>query len=137
MPPQRTRLVVGGTAADVGAFLGLSIDSYQDPRSGLVYHASATDAVVPAALQDVVLGVTGLSRFLPVSAIDPADAPPPPARGLKPADLAKAYDFQSLWDQGIDGTGTTVAILQFGVDTDEAWPSSTRPSGSTVPNRCG
>ena len=119
MPPQRTRLVVGGTAADVGSFLGLSIDSYQDPRTGVVYHASASDAVVPPALQDVVLGVTGLSRYLPVSAIDAADAPPPPARGLKPADLAKAYDFQSLWDQGIDGTGTTVAILQFGVDTDE------------------
>ena len=29
------------------------------------------------------------------------------------------YGFQSLWDQGIDGTGTTVAILQFGIDTDE------------------
>jgi subtilase family serine protease len=119
MPPQRTRLVVGGTAADLGSFLGLSIDTYQDPRTGVVYHASATDAVVPPALQDVVLGVTGLSRYLPVSAIDPADAPPPPARGLKPADLAKAYGYQSLWDQGIDGTGTTVAILQFGVDTDE------------------
>ncbi len=119
MPPQRTRLVVSGTAADVGSFLGLSVDTYQDPRTGITYHASATDAVVPAALRDVVLGVTGLSRYLPVSGIDPADAPPPPARGLTPADLARAYGFQSLWDKGIDGTGTTVALLQFGVDTDE------------------
>jgi len=119
MPPQRTRLVVSGTAADVGSFLGISVDTYQDPRTGHVYHASATEAVVPQTLRDVILGVTGLSRYLPVSAIAPADAPPPPARGLKPADLAKAYGFQSLWDQGIDGTGTTVAILQFGIDTDE------------------
>ena len=119
MPAQRTRLVVGGDVAAAGMFLGLAIDSYQDPRTGIVYHASATDPVVPATLQDVVLGITGLSRYLPVSAIDPADAPPPPTRGLKPADLAAAYDFQSLWDQGIDGTGTSIAILQFGVDTDE------------------
>ncbi len=119
MPAQRTRLVVGGSVAAMDAFLGTSIGTYQDSRTGVVYHASEADPVVPAALRDVVVGVTGLSRFLPVSAIDPADAPPPPARGLKPIDLAKAYDFQSLWDQGIDGTGTTVAILQFGVDTDE------------------
>lgn|GEM_PF-1164430 len=118
MPPQRSRLVVGGSVAAVGAFLGLAIESYQDPRTGIVYHATTGEATVPAALADVVVGVTGLSRYLPVSAIDPADAPPPPARGLKPADLAKAYGFQSLWDQGIDGTGTTVAILQFGIDTD-------------------
>jgi kumamolisin len=119
MPAQRTRLVIGGSVAAMDAFLGTSIDTYQDPRTGVVYHAAEADPVVPAVLRDVVVGVTGLSRFLPVSAIDPADAPPPPARGLKPIDLAKAYDFQSLWDQGIDGTGTTVAILQFGVDTDE------------------
>ncbi len=119
MPPQRTRLVVSGTAAAMGAFLGLTIDSFQDPRTGLTYHASTSEPVVPANLRDVVVGVTGLSRYLPVSGIDPAAAPPPPGRGLKPVDLARAYDFQTLWDQGIDGTGTSIAVLQFGIDTDE------------------
>ncbi len=119
VPPQRTRVVAAGTAAVVGAFLGVAIETLQDGRTGIVYHAAATDPVVPAALTGIVSGVTGLSRWLPSSAIAPEDAPPPPARGLKPADLALAYDYQSLWDQGIDGAGTAVGIIQFGVDTDE------------------
>ena len=119
MPPQRTRLVVGGSVADMGTFLGLTIDTYQDPRTGVVYHASATDPAVPAAAPG-----RGHRRDravpLPARVGDRSRRrPAAPARGLKPIDLAKAYDFQSLWDQGIDGTGTTVAILQFGVDTDE------------------
>jgi kumamolisin len=119
MPPQRTRLSVSGAAAAVGAFLGVTIERFQDPDSGLTYHATTGSPAVPSGLADAVIAVTGLSPWLPVSAIDPADAPPVPTRGLAPADLARAYDFQSLWDQGIDGTGTTVGILQFGVDTDE------------------
>jgi kumamolisin len=119
MPPQRTRLSVNGAAGDVGSFLGVTIERWQDARSGVTYHATSSTPAVPATLADSVIAVTGLSPELPVSAIDPADAPPVPARGLAPADLALAYDFRSLWDQGIDGTGTTVGILQFGVDTDE------------------
>lgn len=119
MPPQRTRLSVSGAAAAVGAFLGVTIERFQDPGSGLTYHATTGSPAVPSDLADTVIAVTGLSPWLPVSAIDPADAPPVPTRGLAPADLALAYDFQSLWDQGIDGTGTTVGILQFGIDTDE------------------
>jgi kumamolisin len=119
MPPQRTRLSVTGEAAAVGAFLGVVIERWQDPRTGVTYHASGADPAVPATLAGVVSGVSGLSPWLPAAAIDPADAPPPPARGLKPADLALAYDYQSLWDEGFDGTGVNVGILQFGVDTDE------------------
>jgi subtilase family serine protease len=118
MPVQRTRIAAAGPAAAVSEFLGAAIETWQDPGTGVTYDAAATAPIVPAAVADVVLAVTGLSRWLPVSAVDPGDAPPPPARGLKPADLALAYDYQSLWDQGIDGTGTTVGILQFGLDTD-------------------
>ncbi|MEZ4595907.1 MAG: protease pro-enzyme activation domain-containing protein [Chloroflexota bacterium] len=119
MPPQRTRLSVRGSAAAVGRFLGVAIERWQHPGSEGTYAATSGSPVVPASLQDAVIAVNGLSPWLPVSAIDPADAPPVPARGLTPADLALAYDFQSLWDQGIDGTGVNVGILQFGVDTDE------------------
>ena len=119
VPPQRTRVSVTGPAATVGAFLGVPIERWQDPRSGAVYHAAAGDPVVPSSIAGPVTAVSGLSPWIPVPAIDPSDAPPPPARGLKPADLALAYDFQSLWDAGIDGSGVSVGILQFGVDTDE------------------
>jgi kumamolisin len=119
VPPQRSRMSVTGTAAAASAFLRVTIERWQDPGSGLTYHATSGSPVVPPALADAVLAVEGLSPGLPASAIDPADAPPIPGRGLAPADLALAYDFRSLWDQGIDGTGTTVGILQFGIDTDE------------------
>ncbi len=119
MPPQRTRLSVSGTAAAVGGFLGVPIERWQDPRSGMTYPATSVSPAVPQALVGVVSAVSGLSPWLPMSHIDPADAPPIPARGLTPQDLARAYDYESLWAQGIDGTGTSVGILQFGLDTDE------------------
>lgn len=119
MPPQRTRLSVTGAAAAVGGFLGVPIELWQDPRSGMTYHATSTPPEVPAALAGVVSAVSGLSPWLTISHISPQDAPAIPARGLTPQDLALAYDYRSLWDRGIDGTGTSVGILQFGLDTDE------------------
>lgn len=119
MRPQRTRLSVTGPAAAVGAFLGVSIERWQDPRSGMTYPATTTPPAVPAALAGVVSAVSGLSPWLPISYVDPADAPPIPERGLTPQDLARAYDYESLWAEGIDGTGTSVGILQLGLDTDE------------------
>jgi len=119
MPIQRTRLSVAGSASTVGEFLGVPIELWQDPRSGMTYHATSTSPEVPAALTGVVSAVTGLSPWLTISHISPEDAPAIPERGLAPGDLALAYDYQSLWDQGIDGTGTSVGILQFGLDTDE------------------
>ncbi len=117
--PQRSRMSVSGPAAAANAFLGVTIERWQDPESGLTYHGTSDSPTVPAELSNAIVAVDGLSPVLPLSAVDPADAPPVPARGLAPADLARAYDFASLWDQGIDGTGTTVGILQFGIDTDE------------------
>lgn len=116
MPAQRTRLSVTGPGAAVSAFLRVPIERWQDPRSGLVYHATSQTPAVPAALSGVVSAVSGLSPWLPVSH---AAAPELPARGLTPQDLARAYDYESMWAEGIDGTGTSVGILQFGLDTDE------------------
>lgn len=119
MPAQRTRLSVTGPASTVGSFLGVPIERWQDPRSGMTYHATSGSPAVPAALSGVVSAVTGLDPWLPISYATPADVPALPARGLTPQDLALAYDYQTLWDEGIDGTGTSVGIIQFGLDTDE------------------
>jgi subtilase family serine protease len=117
--PQRTSVQAIGSVAQVAALLGVTIEQLRDPRTGSTYLAASTPAMVPLDLTDAVVAVTGLERRLPVSAIDPADAPDPPLRGLKPLDLARAYDFESLWEAGITGEGQDVAIIQFGVDTDE------------------
>jgi kumamolisin len=84
-----------------------------------VYYAVSGTPSVPAGFVNLLTGVTGLDRHLPVGAIDPSAAEPPPDRGLKPSDLARAYGFEPLWQSGVTGDGATVAIIQFGVDTDE------------------
>ncbi len=48
-----------------------------------------------------------------------ADASDLPKRGLTPQDLATAYGHQAVWDQGITGAGTEIAILQYGTETDD------------------
>jgi subtilase family serine protease len=114
--PQRSRLVVRGSAAQLGAMLGVVIEQRRE-ASGVTHLAAAAQPVVPADLASVVSAVTGLDPDLPVSAAK-TQSVDPPARGLKPMDLALAYDFKSLWDAGITGAGQNVAIIQFGVDTD-------------------
>lgn len=115
--PQRTSLVVSGTVAAMGSALGLELAVVRDPVTGHEFVASATPPVVPIALSGSVAGILGLDPRLPVSVQSAADGPP--SRGLAPRDLAVAYDFAQLWDQGFTGGGQDVAILQFGVDTDE------------------
>lgn len=117
--PQRTSLRVQGTVADLQRVLGVELMRLTDPRTGEGYIASTSQPVVPASLVGAVTGILGLEPRLPVSAIDAANAPAPPTRGLAPRDLAVAYDFAPLWEAGVTGDGQNVAILQFGLDTDE------------------
>lgn len=117
--PQRSSLRVQGTVADLQRVLGVELQQLTDPRTGQGYIATITPPIVPPSLAGAVAGILGLEPRLPVSAIDPANAPAPPTRGLAPRDLAVAYDFAPLWDAGVTGDGQNVAILQFGLDTDE------------------
>jgi len=117
--PQRTSLRVRGSVADLQRVLGLELQQLTDPSTGASYIASVAAPVVPPSLASAVAGILGLEPRLPMSAVAPVDAPAPPTRGLTPQDLARAYDFLPLWEAGITGAGQDVAILQFGVDTDE------------------
>lgn len=116
--PQRTSLKVSGTVATVDAVLGLDLQLLRDPAGGGAYIAAVAPPVVPATLADSVAGILGVDPLLPVSVQNTA-ADGPPSRGLAPRDLAIAYNFAPLWDQGFTGDGQNIAILQFGVDTDE------------------
>jgi kumamolisin len=116
--PQRTSLKVSGTVAAVGAALGLDLQLVRDPASGRETIASVVPPVVPAGLAGSVAGILGLDPRLPVSVQNTA-ADGPPSRGLAPRDLAIAYNYAPLWEQGFTGDGQNIAILQFGVDTDE------------------
>lgn len=114
---QRTSLKVSGTVAALEAVLGLDLQLLRDPAGGREYIAAMTPPVVPATLAGSVAGILGLDPRPPVSVQNSA-ADGPPSRGLAPRDLAVAYNFAPLWEQGFTGDGQSIAILQFGRDTD-------------------
>lgn len=111
--PQRTLLGVRGSVAAVSAWLGVPLGTIVAPEDGSSRVVAGAPLVVPAGVADVVTGITGLDRYLPVAA-----QPAPPTRGLKPADLGRAYGLDALRAAGFDGSGVNVAIVQFGRDTD-------------------
>ena len=131
--PQRSRLVVRGSAAQLGTLLSVTIQQRRD-AAGTAYLAAASAPIVPADLVSLVGAVTGLEPELPVSAARKTQVADPPARGLKPMDLALAYDFKPLWDAGITGTGQNVAIIQYGVDTDDDLAAYDTTFGIKAPN---
>jgi kumamolisin len=115
--PQRTTMRVRGRVDAVGRLLGVGIERLAS-TDGSRFLAADREPVVPAALREAVTGVTGLGRSLPVS-LQASAVPALPSRGLRPVDLARAYGLEDLYAQGLRGEGTSVAILQFGRDTDE------------------
>lgn len=114
--PQRMLMRVRGTAAEIAGLFDVSLDLLEAP-DGTRFVAADRVPTIPAELVSAVTGVTGLERSLPVSFAQVAAALP--SRGLRPVDLALAYGADALHARGLRGEGTTVAILQFGLDTDE------------------
>ena len=103
---QRTALEVRGRVREANRFLGIVLHDFLSP-DGQPYRAPLGPIVVPADMRRVVAGITG---FAPAAIARPAV---PPARGLQPADAAKAYDIEPLWKDGLRGQGQTVAIVSF------------------------
>jgi kumamolisin len=115
--PQRTTMRVRGRADEVGRLFDVRVERLAS-AGGPAYLAADREPVVPVVLAETVTGVTGLGRSRPVSLQAPA-VPALPSRGLRPVDLARAYGLDDLYAQGLRGEGASVAILQFGKDTDE------------------
>ena len=124
-----------GTAAQVQQAFHTSIHHYQ--VNGKDHWANATDPQIPAALASVVAGVKSLHNFTPrpashlvgafrraldtgktmkLSGPDftfPSGCTGPDCNfGIGPTDFATIYNILPLWKAGIDGTGSTIAIVQ-------------------------
>jgi len=109
-------ITFSGTAGQVNAAFRTEIHRYQ--VNGEVHFANATDPAIPAALEDVVSGIDGLSDFEPqplVRAAQPPGAGPDYTSGaahyLAPDDFATIYNVTPLYNMGIDGTGQTIAVV--------------------------
>ena len=89
--------------------------------SGHRYHVPTARPRIPAELRPYVTGVVGLSNR-PVAL--PADLP---HDALRPDDAAIAYDLAPLRQQGIDGTGESIAVVSL-----EPFPPNVSQTSSDV-----
>lgn len=106
--PQRTELVVSGPAGRVERFLRVRLGDFAT-SGGARFHAPLGHPTLPPALGTGVQGVTGLDTQPLAVALDDSA----PFNGLRPADLAAAYDITPLYNQGIRGDGETIALVSF------------------------
>ena len=137
--PGQNIVAFTGTNAQLKAAFHTELHSYK--VNGKTYFANATDPQIPTALAPVVAGFASLNNFplkplhseprsmrhdassgkwLPAVNTKLAQTPNPSFTTVQqgttyypivPYDLATIYNIKPLWDEGIDGTGQTIAIV--------------------------
>lgn len=116
----RRFVTFSGTVAQVEKTFATQMHSYK--YKGKSFVANSQEVKIPAALQSVVQGVARLSSTPQLTSpkiqgpakfnkstgqVNLSDG----SHAMSPADLAKIYNIQPLWDAGIDGTGQSIAIV--------------------------
>jgi subtilase family serine protease len=120
----RDYIAFTGTAGQVESSLKTQIHHYK--VNGETHYANAEEPSLPSELAGLVAGIHGLNDFKPKSpkhnrypAIGLAGKAPSPdfyssyypgVNVMAPGDLATIYNVTSLYSQGIDGTGQTIAV---------------------------
>jgi pseudomonalisin len=110
----RASIVFSGTAAQVESAFHTQIHTYKIGNE--IHHANASDPEIPAAFAGVVGGVVSLHDFRSEPMHNQARIPTPDFTSggsyyLAPADFATIYDLGPLYQQSINGTGQSVAIV--------------------------
>ena len=110
----RTSVRMSGTAGNVNNLFGVAIHEYE--RGGKQFFANSADPVLPRALEGLISGVKGLTNYRarPFIARKPAPKISIGINGnhfLGPDDLATIYNLHTLYNQGTDGTGQTIAVV--------------------------
>jgi subtilase family serine protease len=88
----------------------LPVSSVADP-SGIYFSAGCVRPPESHTFTDPVNGITATysgNRYGTDISSGPPNAPP---CGYQPSDIASAYNLNALFNAGLDGTGTTVAIV--------------------------
>jgi pseudomonalisin len=113
--PGRRSILFSGDVAGVQAAFHTEIRAYS--AGGETHYANATDPEIPRALAGVVHGVVALHDFRSQPAhavVRPLSRPELTAGNahfLAPADFATIYDAAPLYQNSIDGTGQSVAVV--------------------------
>jgi subtilase family serine protease len=110
-PASRRALVFRGTAAQVEAAFHTRIQKYR--VNGKLHYANESDPEIPLALASVVHGVVSLHDFhsAPQHVVAPRYTAGNGAHFLEPQDWVTIYDVGPLYNQGLDGTGQSIAVL--------------------------
>lgn len=117
IPSGRSSIVFSGTAAQVQQAFHAQIHVYD--VAGKRHYANARNPEIPAALADVVAGIASLHDFRsePLHHIlKPLAAPSPEYSNgathyIAPADFAAIYDVAALYNNSLDGTGQSIAVV--------------------------
>jgi len=111
IPLSHRAIVFSGTAAQVETTFHTAMRKYS--VRGETHFANATDLEIPEALAVAVRGVVSLHDFLstPNYVVVPAYTAGNGAHFLMPQDWDTIYDVGPLYNQGIDGTGESIAVL--------------------------
>ena len=107
----RNWVAMSGSAAQIETAFQTEIHQYQ--VDGETHFANATEPSVPAALGAIVMSIRGLNDFR----MKPLNVKPRynsqslcGGHCLAPNDLATIYDITAAYNNGIDGTGQTIAV---------------------------
>jgi uncharacterized protein (TIGR03437 family) len=110
----RNAIDLSGTVLNVMQAFGTEIRRY---RTGDERHfANGTEPSIPAELNAMVVSIRGLDdfRMQPHAVLPRVPFQPSYTSGgshyLAPADFAKIYNVQPLYDAGLDGTGQSIVV---------------------------
>ncbi len=119
----RRFVIFSGSVSQVENAFSTEMHSYTYKHNGkdLSFISNSTDMQIPAALQPVIKGVVRLHSDPRMSEVvtggkvhfnkSTGKLEIGGGHYLTPADFAKIYNLQPLYDAGIDGTGQTIAIV--------------------------
>ena len=112
----RNWVAFSGSAAQVTKAFGTEIHFYD--VDGETHFANSSAPTIPAAFENLVLGIRGLDDFHPKASPLRAEqmfaAPeltlPSGVHSLVPDDVATIYDVKPLYQAGLDGSGQRVVV---------------------------
>jgi subtilase family serine protease len=110
-PPTRTWIRFSGTAGQVQSAFHAGMHRFA--ANGETHYANSEEPAVPAALADVIAGVS-LNDFRPQARSSLQSRFTSGISGnhfLTPSDFATIYDFNPLYSSGINGSGQTIAVV--------------------------
>jgi pro-kumamolisin-like protein len=110
----RRAIIFSGTAGQVQQAFHTPIHAYKIGNE--IHHANVKEPEIPSALLQVVGGVVSLHDFHSEPMHNSVRKPAPEfssggSNYLAPADFATIYDLVPLYQQSINGTGQSVAIV--------------------------